>query len=703
MLEKWTSLVIQNRFKVLSLWLILTSLGTFAAIDLDQHLTTSLTVPGSESAKAEEMLATGFNENTEGTFTVLLNFKNASPEEISAFESQIADASRVIPKSRVSLQRAIGGVLITNISTPNNLNEAAKYTRDLRQELRKLGLANAQVTGPPAIKSDVSPVMSDDLKRGQLFAIVVAFIVLILLLGISFQILIPFAFALATISTTLGLVYLIAQKYLMVLYIPNIVELIGFGLALDYSLLIAHRYRGSIRTLKNVDLAISKTMNTAGRTVVISGLIVATGMTSLLLVPIPFVRSLGIAGALIPLVSIFAALTLQPALLSYLGSHGNRFWKFGGMWDRGRKSTSIVARITALVIRRPKAVFVLSISTLTILILPIFALSLTPSSMSALPSNLESSAALNWASDRAGAGATTPIAIIMDLGSPRAATSAENISARKDLVESLASNKEVFTVAGGENQPYVDETGRYLRILIISRSEFGSAKSQSLVNEIRDKYLPESNFDKSIPIYVGGAGAQGVDLVSKLKSALPAIVLLTLIFAYLLLVRAFRSVILPLKAIVLDLLTTAVSYAAIVAVVQYGFASSILHTYKLPQIEAWVLVFVFAVLFGLTMDYEVFIVSRIREAKERGLNNSDAVAEGITETVGVITAAALIMFAALIGLVGGHFAGLQELGLGLAVGVIIDATVVRMFLLPSAMILLGRWNWWAPKFLTSQR
>ena len=702
-LEKWIKFIIRNRFKTLSLWLILTIFGAAAAMNLDQFLTTSLTIPGSGSAQAEKVLASGFNENTEGTLTVLLNFKQATPDEIKVFESKVSSAAAVVPKSHISFQRAIGGVLITNISTPFELTQASKFTDPLRQRLIEVGLANAQVTGPPAIKSDVTPVMAADLHRGQMIAIVVALLILVLLLGLSFSVLVPFIFALATISTTLGVVYLIAQKFLMVLYIPNIVELIGLGLAIDYSLLIAHRFKSELRNNESENEAIFATLKTSGRTVVISGLIVATGALSLLMVPIPFVRSLGIAAALIPLVSIAAALSLQPALLSILGRSGFTAKKFQGIWQKPRNEKSITHQITNLVLRKPLTVFLASLFALLIALIPLFSLSLTPSSMTAIPKNLESAAALNWASQKAGAGATTPIAIIMDLGKAGAAFTSRNKSASAELADRMAQNPKVFTVARGERVPYVDQTGRYLRILVISKSEFGSPQSQSLVREIREKYLPESKFDPTLQIYVGGAAAAGVDLISKLKSSFPLIVLLTLLIAYILLVRAFKSIFLPLKAIVLDLLTTAVSYSAIVLVFKYGFASSILHTYRLEQIEAWVLIFIFAILFGLTMDYEVFIVSRAREARARGASNSEAIAESLNQTIGVITSAAAIMFVAVLGLVAGHFAGLQELGVGLAVGVIIDATLVRTLLLPSTMVLLGRWNWWLPKSFTSRR
>ena len=703
MLEKWTRFVIRNRFKAVGLWVVLTLFGLTAALNLDQHLTTSLTIPNSGSASAEALLAAGFNENTEGTLTVLLNFENATPAEITELESKVEGASRVIPDSRISFQRAIGGVLITNISTPFDLNEASKYTEVLRDKLSESGLSQAQVTGPPAIKSDVTPVMASDLHRGELIAIFFALVILILILGLSFTVLIPFIVAIAVIGTALGTIYLIALNFMMVLYIPNIVALIGLGLAVDYSLLIQHRFRSELKVNSSVDQAVIETMRSAGRTVVLSGFIVTGGLACLLLMPIPFVRSLGVAGALVPLISVACALTLQPALLSYFGRKGSTPRKFHGIWERERGANSLITRVTKLVIKKPKLVFLTSTFTLLIAATPMLSLSLTPSSMSAIPKNLESAAALNWAAEKAGAGSITPIAIIMDLGSSGAALSNESKSARIALANSISANPEVFTVAGGEKLPYIDATGRYLRILVISKSEFGSPQTQALVKEIREKYLPESEFPKTVPIFVGGAAAQGVDLIEKLKSTLPLIILFTLLFAFFLLARTFKSIVLPLKAIVLNLLSTSVSYAAIVLVFKYGVGSTLLNTHQVEEIEAWVLIFIFAILFGLTMDYEVFLLSRMKEAIDLGATNEHAIEESLAKTIGVITAAATVMFVAVMGLASGHFAGLQELGIGLAVGVAIDATIIRTFLLPSTMVLLGRWNWWLPKLFTSQR
>lgn len=698
MLERWTRGVIRNRFAVVAVWLVLVILGLLADSKLNEHLTTSLAVPGTESAKADQILSEHFKENIEGTFTVILRFKNASNAEIEGMKAKIAAAATSIPTARIMQQKALGGVLFTNIGTSFTLLQAAAYTDKLRQALANQDLQGALVTGPSAINRDVTPVLATDLRHGQAIAILLALLLLILVLGACWAVFIPFLFAGATISIVLGIVFLIAQKFLMVLYIPNIIELIGLGLAIDYSLLIVHRFRREIMNDRDVtvDEAIEKTMQTAGRTVVLSGLVVSIGLATLFLVPIPFVRSLGAAGLLVPFISVVATLTLQPVLLSYLGRGGVTPKGFHGLLARKDLMTGFFANASHFVIRRPKSVFVFSVVVLTIGASAVIWLQVTPSALTSIPGNLESSRALSTVTDRVGPGIITPNQIIIDLGQPNLASTPAITKARTDLAQSILKDDEVFVVATGVKPPYVDTTGQYLRMFVIGRHVFGAPISQQLVIDLRDKYISDAGFPKEAKFYLGGVPSQGADLLRSILASFPPIVFLALFFAYLILVRAFRSLILPLKAILMDLISIAVAYASMILVFRFRVGSSILGTYHLDQIEAWVLIFLFAVLFGLSMDYEVFIVSRMREAKDRGATNSEAITEGLAHTGGVVTAAAIILISALSGLVFGRIPGLQQLGVGLACGVLIDATLIRGLLLPSAMVLLGRWNWWLP-------
>ena len=694
-MANWTKTIIKHRLAVVATWLLLIVFGGLATANLNQHLTTSLTVPNSDSAKAQEILLKNFGENLEGSFTIFYKFKQATEPEIAEYKSSISKAVAEIPTARVTQLRAISGVLFASVTTNYSLTEAAKYTVALRESLGKQGLSDAMVTGPPAINTDVSPVLDRDLHRGQLIAITLTLLLLLLVLGLSWAVLVPFIFAAATISLSISLIYLIAQKFLMVLYLPNIVELIGLGLAIDYSLLILYRFRRELQINENSDLAgaIERTMNSAGRTVMVSSLTVAFGLATLLLLPIPFMRSLGIAGLIVPLASLLAALTLQPALLSYFGKYLAAPNRYPGLLAKREFANNSWAKIARLSVKWPKRVFTISLTALLLLCSGAFWLQLTPSALTALPQNLESAKALTLVTSSAGPGVITPAVIMVDFGKPGLAYAASTSEARKVLTAKLSKDPEIFIVAADVTPTFVDSTGQFMRIFLIGRHALGAPETHDLVDRIRTKHLFDTGFPAGTKFYLGGPPAQGADLVDRISAYFPWLIGLALILTYFLLMRAFRSIWLPLKAIALGLISVAVAISAIVCVFRYSVGSAWMGTYQVDQVEIWAMVFLLVVLFGISMDYEVFLVSRMREAIDRGATNDEAIVEGMASTGGVVTAAALIFIAAGSGLIGGHFLGLQQIGIGLAVGVFIDATLIRGFLLPSAMVLLGKYNW----------
>lgn len=650
--------MIRYRHFVVSIWIALSLFGFYASANINSLLTTSITVPGSESARADHLIKDAFGENTEGAFIVFYKYdKKASKESVAALENRVSQAVLAIPGAHLVQQRALEGVLYANIQTPYDLQKAAEFTVKLRSALRDVGLAGAKVTGPPAIKHDVSPVLQSDLERGQLVAIIVALIFLFLTLRSFWSMLIPIIVAISTISTALGIIYLLAHKILMVLYIPNIVELIGLGLAIDYSLLMVYRYKmdGDIRQTQ--------------RTILISGSTVAIALATLILVPIPFIRSLGIAGVVVPLVAMVAATTLQPALLSYLGQDGSK----------PRFAPAQFRKLGEFVVKRPVPVLLVSLALIAIPISQVSKLEVTPSSISSIPADLESAQGIRIVTEKAGDGIISPIQVLIKL--PNSSSAEEVNIARAKLAGEIAENKDVFAVA--TDRKYVDNSGKILRIFVISKQDLGN--SQELISFLRGL---KGEFPTGTQILIGGAPAQGFDLVNKIKSTFPWIALLALLISFALLRRYLRSILIPIKAILLDLISIAAAIGVTVFVMRNGIG-----VYQLDQIEIWTLLFIFAILFGLSMDYEVFIVSRIRESFLEHGDNDRAIVDGLANTGGVVSTAAFIMVGALSGFVTGHFAGLQELGIGLVAGIAIDATIIRLLLLPATMALLGKWNW----------
>ena len=701
---RWTRGVVRWRFLVIVLWLAALGLGAWSSPRLSSLLTTSVSVPGSASAQANQILIRHFHDNVEGTFTVVAP-RHGGPAGLIRLEHEVARAARVVRHATLTEQRAVGSRLFVTIDTPLSLARAAAATPTLRNALLREGVSGALVTGPPALQYDLTPVLASDLHRGEVLALVLALVLLLAVLGLSWAVVVPFVVALATSGTALAVLYLLAHHVVMVLYVPNVIELISLGLAIDYSLLMVHRFRTQLRD-PTVDpaTALAVTMASAGRTVMVSGVAVAIGLASMLLVPVPFMRSLGVASLIVPIVSLAAATTLQPALLSLLGRRGVRAIGYRGLVERSAASPAASsrelsgpwARVARGATRRPVTTLLGALVVLAGLGYSVVWFQVTPGSLTAIPHNLPSARGLALVRADVGPGFVAPLDIVIDTGAAhRAATPAQQ-RAELHLAETVLALPDVLVVAIGPRAPYVDPTGRYEQILIVNSHDLGAPATQRLVARVRAD-VARARFPPGTHLYLGGGPAQGVDFLHALYGALPWIIAVALALAYLVLARAFRSLVIPLLAVLLDLASAASAYGVLVAVFRFGVGASWLHTFHVSQLEGWVPIFIFAVLFGLSMDYEVFIVARVREARDRGATTRDAIVEGLATTGAVVTSAAVIMVGAVSGLVLGHVAGLQELGVGLAAGVLVDATLVRGLMLPSAMALLGRANWWMPR------
>ncbi len=682
-------------------WALAAGLGALASVHLSALLSTSLAVPASSSQAANAVLTRDFGENVEGTYTVVLGTSGRISERaaVEAMRRGVTAAARAVPTAHASAPQEASGVVYANVGSRLGLDRAASYVPALRRALGRAGLGRAYVTGTPALQYDMSGYLATDLRVGEAVAVAAALLLLVAALGRSVAVAVPFAVALATTGVTLGIVYVLAHLWLMVLYIPNLVELIGLGLAVDYSLLIVHRYRQELAG-KAVTDAVAATMATAGRTVVVSGLAVASGLAFLALVPVPFIQSLAVAGLLVPLVSVAAALTLQPALLAVLGRRALAGAGPGrlppGTAPTGTGRPGGWERWATLVVRHPGRALAAGLVVAVALAAPATALRLTPASVTAIPASMPAARGLQLLRSRVGPGVATPMEVVVDSGGPGLALTPAMDAATNRLANELLARSDVFVVAIGDKGQYVAGHGRYRRTVVVARDDFGGAASQALARDTLSRLVPQARFPPGARVYVGGPPAQGEQFLAAVYGVFPRVVALVAAVAFVLLARATRSLLLPLMALALDAVSVACAYGAIVLVFRYGAGARLLHLYHVGQVEGWVPVFLFALLFGLSMDYEVFFVSAMREAWDAGATNRAAVVQGLARTGRVVTVAALVMVGALAGMFGGRVAGLQELGTGLALGVLLDATLVRGLLMPSLMSLAGRWNWWLP-------
>ncbi len=695
-MERWTRWMLRYRWVVVAAWLVVLLGGGWSSTKLSPLLSNTFTMPGTDSERARTILEERYGDRSDGAFTVVFSVRDSrDPQQRLLLQRQLAAAAKLVPSGRA--QPLVPGgthVLYGDITSTLDLATAKGYTDDILRRLPHGGGVQSYVTGQAAIQHDLDPIFNEDLRKGEFqIAIPIALLVLLLVFGLSWSVTIPLLFAACTIEGTLGLVYLFAHHLTMATYVTNLVQLIGLGIAIDYSLLMVYRFREELARGGSKDDAVVRTMATAGRAVVFSGATVAIGLALLLFMPSPFMRSMGIGGFLIPLVSILAAMTLQPALLSLYGRRGTRrvrIWRFGeegprrGFWER----------LSAAIMRRPAAFLAGGTVLLVAAALPVFALKLTPGSAKGIPQHPQAVRGFTILRDAVGAGALSPTQILVDSGRVGGAAALQRPI--ETLVERLRRDPEVVFVRYRPGRPFVDPTGRYAQVVVAGKHEYGEAPAQAFVHRLRGDIVPSVSWPDGVAVLAGGGPPQGVDFIDRSYAVFPWLVIGVLVLTYLLLLRAFRSLILPLKAVILNLLSVGAAYGLLVIVFKWGIGNDVLGLYQFSQIEAWIPIFLFAMLFGLSMDYEVFLVTRMREAWDETRDNVRAVGLGLERTGRIISAAAIIMVAAFSGFVAGRIVGLQEFGLGLAVAILFDATIVRVLLVPSLMALFGRWNWWLP-------
>jgi putative drug exporter of the RND superfamily len=352
-------------------------------------------------------------------------------------------------------------------------------------------------------------------------------------------------------------------------------------------------------------------------------------------------------------------------------------------------------RLARSIMRRPRPYAAGTAAFLVLLALPVFALELGPGSNKGIPQDLEGVRGLNVIGDAVGDGALAPSTITVDTGREGGVRSPEVQAAVGRLVAALEADPEVARVDLGEGPQYVSADGRYLKLEAVGESEYGAPAALDFVDRLRGEIIPAADFPDGAEVLAGGGPASGVDFLDLSYGAFPWLILGVLLLTYVLLLRAFRSVVLPLKAIVLNLLGIGAAYGILTAFFKWGGADAI-GLIAFDQVEGWIPIFIFAMVFGLSMDYEVFLVSRMREEWDRTKDNELAVSLGLAKTGRIVTAAGLIMFAAFMGFVAGSIVGLQQFGFGLAIAILLDVTIVRALLVPSAMKIFGRWNWWLP-------
>ncbi len=603
---------------------------------------------------------------------------------------------------------AAPGVVYVQLETSLENAKASDRTTAVKEAVGTVPGARGYLTGFPAINHDTKPLYNQDLARGESIAVPVALLVLVFMFATLGGIVVPLVFALITIPTTLGGVWILAHLMEMATYVTNIVSLLGIAIAIDYSMLVVFRYREELAHNDDPHEALLTTMATAGRATIFSGSTVAVGLALLAFIPLPFIRSMGIGGLLVPVVSIAASATLLPVLLSLLGRRVNslRVVPRSVLANRAASDHGLWTRLARTIMRRPIPILIASAGVMLLLAAPALGLALTAGDNRGFPGGTNATKGLFVLERTLGPGALAPNQIVVDTGRPGGALTSSVAAAEGRLVALLRSDRAVnpstviapasVTVEQAHRASLLDPTNQIAQVRAAGYSDSGTRAAIDLVHRIRGRYVPAAGFGGA-QVLVTGAPAFGVDFLSKAYGAFPWLVPAVLVISYFLLLRAFRSVVLPLKAVFMNMLSVVASYGVLVLFFQHGVGGDLLGLKSSPQIEGWIPIFLFAVLFGLSMDYEVFLLSRMREEWDNVRDNEHAIAYGLEHTGRIITAAAIIMIAAFSGFTTRRFVGLQEFGIGLSVAILLDATVVRMLLVPATMKLLAEWNWYLPE------
>ncbi len=611
-------------------------------------------------------------------------------------------------------------------STSNTVHVTAGLTIELEESLGFLKTVAADVdpgpldliiTGAPALYRDISLASQEDLRRGESVAFPIATFTLLLVFGTLIAAILPAAVGGGGVLVGLGIVFFMSQGIDMSVFALNIVTLLGIGVGIDYSLFYTSRFQEELRSGKSVDDAVLGANSHAGKAIMFSAITSLIGLISLVAFPVMMLRSVGIGAVAVIFAALLAALTLMPALLAILGDRVNRF-RIGPDWA---KRNGFWVPLSNWVMKRPWMVLLPTVTILVLLAIPAGSMRLGTVDATILPDSLESRRGFDVLREEFGFALKTVIPVGYTFeGSPFARRNIDNAYDIGRELERLDGVSRVISVVNldptfGPDQyevlyqspesitdvalaRIVRETVRDGAILFLVESELHPfwPETRELVTEIRSLLPPEGNGGT---LHVDGGASEITDIINALYGKFPIIIAVVLIVTYLSLMLLFRSVILPLKAVLLNVLSILASYGALVFVFQQGHFSGLLNFEAMGVIEATLPILLFAIIFGLSMDYEIFLLSRIAEAYDRTGDNEAAVAEGLQKSGMIITGAAGILIVVAASFVLADVVVVKAIGLGLAIAVFVDVTLVRALVAPAIMRIAGPWNWYLPGWL----
>jgi putative drug exporter of the RND superfamily len=728
-----------GRFAVRRRWLIVAAWAVLLAIALplaprvvDELRAGGFILDDLESARAKAVLQQELDAPPSAIVIVL--HSDSLVAGTPAFEAAAAEAvagvaeaphvARVVPHTLATRQVSADGhtaydVVLLTIAP----DDSPAALPGIEAALRHPDGLEVALAGGPAFYGDVQEVSESDLRRSELISLPLAAIALLVVFGSVVAASLPLAVGGTAVVVAIAAVFLVASTIPMSIFVLNLATLLGLGLGVDYSLLLTSRFREELaaRPADDPDLvakAVEATVATAGRAVFFSGLTVLLGLLGLVLFEFMILRSVGIAGAIVVFLAAASAVTLLPALLAIVGMRIDALAirrtvpsdDPDGRW----------ARLARWVMRRPVAVLVPTLGLLLLLGWPFLHVRFNAPDSTILPASVPSRAAFDRLAATFGEGEFAPLTLAIRTSGP--ATSPENVAALYEYSRRLAADPRVTRIDSlvdvdprlGLDQYqllYADPNGprdRFIATALAATTKddltaftvytpFGPnrAEGRELVEDLRAPAGPLAP-PAGISVLVGGGAADVTDVVDRVRADFPRTALFIVVSTYLVLFVLLRSAVLPLKALVMNTLSIVASFGALVWIFQDGNLSSVLGFQPLGFVETTQPVILFCVLFGLSMDYEVFLLSRMKEVWDQTGDNTEAVARGIERSGRIVTSAALIVVVVALSFAFADIVLIKALGIGMAIAVALDATVVRALLVPATMRLLGRWNWWMP-------
>jgi RND superfamily putative drug exporter len=551
-----------------------------------------------------------------------------------------------------------------------------------------------KITGKYTLGHDFTTISKSDLSNGELkFGLPAALIVLLLVFGTVTGAMIPMLMAIMSIVVALGITAAVGQVFQLNLFVTNMVVAMGLALGIDYSLFIVSRLREERHQGHPTREAIMTVANTATRAVVFSGSAFALAMVGMLLVPDTTLRSLGFGALVVGLVSIAVALTFHPAVLMLLGDRIDRArlpWLGRRIAASAGEEGPVWRRAILAVLRRPGLSLILTTLLLLIAASPLLGLKVGSSGSASLPNDTVAKQGLAALQRDFARGATDPVNIVVD-GPPSAPQTKVGLA----RLRAVLTHDRNFAAGAAT----VQTAPRIALVSVPLTTEPTTTRASAAIDRLRNDYVPRAFGAAADTVFVGGGPAEAHDSDAIDRGWLPIVIAFVLALSLVLLTVAFRSIVIPLTAIAVNLLSVGAAYGVLVLVFQKGIGGDLLGFTKVDRIEAWVPIFLFSVLFGLSMDYQVFLLSRIRERWHATGDTEGAIVHGVASTARLITGAAAIIIVVFAGFATGQLVSFQEMGFGIAIALALDATLVRLLLIPAAMRLLGARNWYLPRWL----